>query len=177
MASHSWHLLIYRLPAEPSRHRVAVWRELRRAGAVALQQATWALPGGELFDAALARAVELVERGAGESHVFDVAGSEVHLSRLESLFTAEREEEWSEFLSACAKHAAELAGEAARSRFTLAGLNEEERVQERLRRWYRELWSRDLFGAPSAPAAEQGLRECTAALEDFAQRVFQARQR
>ena len=63
----SWRLLIYRLPKEPSRHRVAVWRELRRAGAVALQQATWAAPRGELFDAAVARAVGLwlVDRRAG----------------------------------------------------------------------------------------------------------------
>ncbi|HMC37410.1 MAG TPA: chromate resistance protein ChrB, partial [Actinomycetota bacterium] len=25
-----WLLITYRIPAEPSRHRVAVWRELRR---------------------------------------------------------------------------------------------------------------------------------------------------
>ena len=29
---------------EPSRHRVAVWRELRRAGAVPLGQGCWAVP-------------------------------------------------------------------------------------------------------------------------------------
>ena len=37
-------MLIVRLPAEPSRHRVAVWRELRRAGAVPLGQGCWAVP-------------------------------------------------------------------------------------------------------------------------------------
>jgi hypothetical protein len=31
-----WIVLLVRLAAEPSRHRVAVWRELRRAGAVSL---------------------------------------------------------------------------------------------------------------------------------------------
>src|SRR3954452_22881933 len=29
-----WLVLVVRVPADPSRHRVAVWRELRRAGAV-----------------------------------------------------------------------------------------------------------------------------------------------
>jgi hypothetical protein len=29
-----WRVVTYRLAAEASRHRVAVWRELRRAGAV-----------------------------------------------------------------------------------------------------------------------------------------------
>ena len=43
-------MLTYRLVAEPSRHRVAVWRELRRSGAVSLQQGLWAVPDGTTFD-------------------------------------------------------------------------------------------------------------------------------
>ncbi|MFD0489375.1 Chromate resistance protein ChrB [Saccharopolyspora erythraea] len=38
-------MLVIRLPAEPSRHRVAVWRELRKAGALLLGHGTWAIPG------------------------------------------------------------------------------------------------------------------------------------
>jgi hypothetical protein len=34
----SWRVITYRLPAEPSRHRVAVWRELRRLGAELVYQ-------------------------------------------------------------------------------------------------------------------------------------------
>ncbi|HKN50388.1 MAG TPA: Chromate resistance protein ChrB [Actinomycetota bacterium] len=173
----SWRLLIYRLPKEPSRHRVAVWRELRRAGAVALQQATWAAPRGELFDAAVARAVGLVERAEGQALVVDVAGPETSLAALEALFTAEREEEWGEFLAECDKYEVELASEVAKEKFTLAELDEEEQSHERLRRWHRELRARDLFGAPSADAAERRLKECAEALEDYAQRVFQARGR
>jgi hypothetical protein len=40
----SWVLLIYRLPREPSRHRVAVWRKLRDLGAFYLQDGVAALP-------------------------------------------------------------------------------------------------------------------------------------
>ena len=40
----SWVLLIYRLPREPSRHRVAVWRKLRDLGALYLQDGVAALP-------------------------------------------------------------------------------------------------------------------------------------
>src|ERR671934_105511 len=42
--SPAWLLLIYSLPAEPSRLRVRVWRELRRAGAVTLRDGVCALP-------------------------------------------------------------------------------------------------------------------------------------
>jgi hypothetical protein len=37
-------LLVYRLPREPSRHRVAVWRKLRDLGALYLQDGVAALP-------------------------------------------------------------------------------------------------------------------------------------
>ena len=39
-----WVLLVYRLPREPSRHRVAVWRKLRDLGALYIQDGVVALP-------------------------------------------------------------------------------------------------------------------------------------
>ena len=39
-----WIILIYQLPREPSRHRVAVWRKLRDLGALYLQDGVAALP-------------------------------------------------------------------------------------------------------------------------------------
>jgi len=39
-----WLILIYQLPREPSRHRVAVWRKLRTLGALYLQDGAVALP-------------------------------------------------------------------------------------------------------------------------------------
>jgi hypothetical protein len=39
-----WLILIYHLPREPSRHRVAVWRRLKALGALYLQDGAAALP-------------------------------------------------------------------------------------------------------------------------------------
>jgi hypothetical protein len=39
-----WLILIYQLPREPSRHRVAVWRKLKALGALYLQDGAAALP-------------------------------------------------------------------------------------------------------------------------------------
>lgn len=39
-----WVLLVYRLPRDPSRHRVAVWRKLKTLGALYLQAGVAALP-------------------------------------------------------------------------------------------------------------------------------------
>ena len=172
-----WKLITYRLAAEPSRHRVAVWRELRRIGAVALQQGTWALPAGERFDAGFARVVKTITAAGGEPVVVTVADDSDSTLQLEALFTSQREAEWGEFLSDCGKYEKELVGEVAKGKLTLAELDEEEQSLDRLRRWYRAIRARDLFGAPSAPAAAQRLKECATALDAFADLVYQARER
>ena len=90
-----WLVLVVRVPAEPSRHRVAVWRELRRAGAVSLGQGAWIVPDAPVFAEGIARTIELAERGDGEVVVLNAAGrGEPDAARLEALFTAERHDEW-----------------------------------------------------------------------------------
>jgi len=173
----AWRVITYRLPTEPSRHRVAVWRELRRLGAISLQQGTWAVPDGEPFAAGFAQVVEAIKAAGGQPVVLAVADEETSAAQLEALFTDQREAEWGEFLSDCGKYEAELADEVAKGKLTLAELDEEEQSLDRLRRWYRTIRARDLFGAPSAPVAERRLKECAEALEDFAERVYQARER
>ena len=173
----SWRVITYRLPAEPSRHRVAVWRELRRLGAVALQQGTWAVPDGEPFDTRFAQVVATIRAAGGEPIVLAVADDETSAAQLEAAFTEQREAEWAEFLADCGKYDNELAGEIAKGKLTLAELDEEEQSLDRLRRWYRTIRVRDVFGAPSASLAERRLKECGEALEAFAEQVYQARDR
>ena len=166
-------MLAVRLPAEPSRHRVAVWRELRRVGALSLGQGVWALPTTPAFEQGVERALALIERGEGEALLLHAQGRDkAQVARLEALFTAGREDEWAEFLSECAKYEAEIDREFRNEKFTLAELDEEEQSLDRLRRWYRELKLRDLFGAPSVSTAEQQLKRCQTRLEDFAERVY-----
>jgi hypothetical protein len=169
----SWRLIIYRLPAEPSRHRVAVWRELRRLGAVPLQQGTWVLPEGEGFDAGLTQVIATISEAGGQPVVLRVADDDIGTVGLQDLFTAQREAEWGEFLSDCGKYEAELAGEVAKGKLTVEELDEEEESLERLRRWYRAIRARDVYGAPSAGDAERRLKECADALERFAELVYQ----
>jgi hypothetical protein len=41
---HSWVLLHYKIPPEPTARRVFVWRRLKRLGAILLHDAVWVLP-------------------------------------------------------------------------------------------------------------------------------------
>jgi len=172
-----WRILTYRLEAEGSRHRVAIWRELRKAGAVSLQNGTWAIPPGADFEPAVDRATSLIERAEGQALIFEVTPTQMSGAALEGLHVGDREEEWGEFLGDCAKYDAEIASEIGKEKFTLAELDEEEQSLDRLRRWYRDIRSRDVFGAPSQELAEQRLKECADVLEDFANQVYKARQR
>ena len=170
-----WLVLVVRMPAEPSRHRVAVWRELRRAGATLLGQGVWAVPDAPVFADGIARTEELAERGDGEVTVLAASGrNESDAARLEALFTAERSEEWAEFISDCANFDAEIDKEIRIAKFTIAELEEEEHSLERLRRWHRELTARDVFGAPEVTEANQQLKHCIERLAGYTERVFTA---
>ncbi|MCX4649752.1 MULTISPECIES: Chromate resistance protein ChrB [unclassified Streptomyces] len=170
-----WVVLVLRLPSQPSRHRVAVWRELRRVGALSLGQGVWAVPEVSVFADGVQRALELTERANGEAIVLRASGREADdAARFQALFTAAREEDWAEFVADCGKYEAEIDKEIRTAKFTLAELEEEEQSLERLRRWHRDLKARDVFGAPGAAAAEQRLAECARRCEDYTERVFTA---
>lgn len=156
---------------------MAVWRELRRLGAVALQQGAWAVPDGEPFDTGFAQVIDSITAAGGQPVVLTIADDEANATQLEGLFTEQREAEWAEFVADCGKYEKELAEEVAKGKLTLAELDEEEQSLDRLRRWYRTIKTRDLFGAPGAAAADRRLKDCAEALEDFAEQVYQARER
>jgi hypothetical protein len=154
---------------------VAVWRELRGIGALSLGHGVWAVPATPGFTEGLDRAVELAEAGGGQVVLLDAAGrDDAHSERLEGQFTASREAEWTEFLAECGKFEAEIDRETGLGKFTLAELDEEEQSLERLRRWYRALKFRDLFGAPSASEAERRLKHVGERLDAYAERVYDA---
>ena len=169
---------MYRLPAQPSRHRVGVWRELRRIGALPIQQSIYILPDGKENLQALARVASIVEGVGGESYLLKAEAIDGPTrSRLEAARLQAVEEEYQEFLSECSKLRQEIRKEIRIKKFTPAELAEEEHSFERLERWAADLAGGDLFGAPSRSLAEQALKECGAALEDFATRVLAAEER
>ena len=170
-----WLVVVVRVPAEPSRHRVAVWRELRKTGAVSLGQGAWAVPEVPGFAAGIARVGELAARGDGELVVLQATGREERdAAWLEVAFTALRQQEWAEFLADCGKFDAEIDKELALRKLTMAELEEEEQSMDRLRRWHRDLTARDVFGAPLAADAQLQLKHCEERLAEFTDQVFQA---
>jgi hypothetical protein len=168
-------LAVIRLPTGPSRHRVAVWRELRRIGAIPVGGGVWAAPGAPVFATGFDRVAELVRKGDGQMLMLD--GTPRESAGHEALvddFNAARVAEWTEFTSECVKFEEEIAKEQRIGKLTIAELDEEEQSLDRLRRWFRELRARDVFGVAEGTTAEVGLKRCADVLDDYAAAVYQA---
>ncbi len=66
----SWLLLSYRLPSHPSRMRLAVWRRLKRSGAVLIEGGVWALPLGAQTQEHFEWLAEEIEEAGGRAFVW-----------------------------------------------------------------------------------------------------------
>jgi hypothetical protein len=153
--SGAWLLCSYKLPRQPSRLRLAVWRRLRRLGAVMLHDGLWTLPADaktrEDFDWV---AEEIEERGGRamlwESRSLDPAQD----AAIAALFRAEADERY----AGLGEAAAQLARVARRRTLPRASL---EQAAQRLRTLDRSLRlerRRDYFRAPGRAAAEAGIQ-------------------
>lgn len=173
MAGRSWLMLVCRMPAEPARHRMALWRELRRAGAIPIAQGVWALPDLPAAEPVLAKARQHVRAAGTEMVTLTAAGHDASSAeRLEALYAEARAQEWAEFTADCDKFLAEIDKEERIGKYTLAELEEEEQSLDRLRRWYRDLRVRDLLGTPPSADADQHLKRCGERLDQYAERVY-----
>lgn len=150
-----WLLCSYRLPREPSRLRLAIWRRAKRLGAILLHDAVWALPADaktrEDFDWL---AEEIEERG-GSVMVWE-ARSVPALQDAEVIkrFQADADQRYADLARAAAK----LLKATQRRRASPEHL---ELARQRLRLLERTLRlerRRDYFRAPGRRAAEAALR-------------------
>jgi hypothetical protein len=169
----AWIVLLYRLPANDSRARVAVWRELRRSGALHVQQSVVAVPDDDRFSGVVERLRAVLADVGGQVTALrsePVDGGDD--GRLVEAWNAARTAEYRELAGESAKFLAEIDHEFEIEKFTLAELDEEEQNVERLRRWHRELHVRDRFAAGDQARMEQRLDECGALLARFTDLVY-----
>jgi hypothetical protein len=166
-----WLLLIYRIPAEPTRLRATVWRRLKSLGAVYLQNSAAALPARDGAERALRRLRREILEMDGSAVLLScsaVAGGQDVLA----LFEEARNSEYDEILDKCVDFHAGLEKEYVANHFTYGELEENEVELGKLRNWYEKVRARDVYGAPKRTEAAQALDACGDALELYAARVY-----
>ena len=166
-----WLLLIYRIPAEPSRLRSTVWRRIKSLGAIYLQNSVAALPASPAAE----RALRKLRR-----EILDMSGTAVLLSAtvladetgVRKAFQAARDDEYEEIVDKCGDFLQQVQKEWDASHFTYAELEENEVDLVKLRNWFAKVAERDVFGAAGRAATEQALEACEQSLEAYAARVY-----
>ncbi|GAB6108011.1 Chromate resistance protein ChrB [Fusibacter bizertensis] len=174
MAKIEWLVLNYNLPTEPSRHRVAIWRGLKKNGAMNIQQSMWLLPYNEENYLALQKISQDIESNDGESLLMkSIFFEEKHEERVISLFNNSRDEEYIELIRECEKYLKEIEKEIVIEKFTFPELEEEEVEYEKLYSWYKKIQARDLFNCSNQKEAIEIIDRIKEAFDNYSEIVCQ----
>ena len=171
----SWLLLIYKVPSESSRARVAVWRELKRLGGFYVQQAVCVLPDREDLRAGMEKVRERVTELGGSSVFLTL--TDVDDDAREQFvegFRSQSAKEYAEIVEECeTKFVKEIEFERFRENYTFEEAEEIRQDLEKLRRWLDKVETRDWMGAEGKELAHKKVDECEALLEAFEADVFE----
>jgi hypothetical protein len=172
----SWLLLIYRVPSEPSRHRVAVWREMKRMGGLYLQKSVCLFPAFKGIRARLKEVAERIAGMEGTSLTLEVRRiPEPQLSGIVAAFRDQSRREYDEIIEECTtKFHKEIEFERFRKNFTYEEAEEIYADLEKIRSWLALVVQRDWFGSSSRDEAERQLALSTEAYEQFEKECFAA---
>jgi hypothetical protein len=133
----AWVLLIYTMPREPTAPRVAVWRKLKKLGALRLHDAAWVLPATPVLLEQVRWLAAEIREGQGEALVWHAQGDIP---------------EQDESLIAQLVAPAEMGYQA-----ILAALDQPEADHADLARRYRQILATDYFHSPSGDVVRSRL--------------------
>src|SRR2546428_7497502 len=154
-----WLTLLTTLPPKPPRHRVGVWRELQRMGAVRLRGASWILPGTPEATELFQWLVQEIQSFRGEATLLRVGRVETMTDEeIAALFHKARSAEYQAVVQGCREILAQIDRHRTTHRGSVAAL------RARLDGFKRELdrvQSIDYLEAPAGPRA-RALWETTA---------------
>ena len=170
-----WLILAYRLPAEPSRKRVLVWRHLRKLGAIYLETGIWLVPRRE-HTAKEAKAVldEIEELGGAATAFVADDLSPTQTLELQAKFNRVRQSEYADLLDKCRRFLSHIERLAKGVDFRFANVEELEEDLEKRRRTLAQVIERDVFDVGERHAAEAGVKDCEEALARFTEQAFAA---
>ena len=159
-----WLIMIYHLPREPSRHRVAVWRKLKTLGALYLQDGVAALPEDAVTREQLEWLQLRVREAGGEATLWEALPNTVAEDRaLVEEFRVSREAAYRELIDAAEKlrQKATLGAEGTVLLEELAGIDRDFRAERR----------RDYFRSPLRKVADAAIREARRVLKEGAEQA------
>ena len=170
----SWLLLTYKVPAEPAKRRIALWRKLKALGAIYLQSGVCLLPKMDTHERRLKVLQNEISEMDGDSVLLETVGLDrAQEQNVVARFSAERDQAYREFISRCDDFEREIAKERGIGKFSYAEVEENEEDLVKLRAWLEKIVRLDFYGASLRSEAEERLARCAALLDDYAREVFE----
>lgn len=173
----SWLLLTYKVPAEPSKFRVAIWRRIRSLGAVYLQNSICVLPATTEHQRQFRMVQADIDQVGGEAVIFETLALDAKQEeRVVAYFKHDREQDYEEFLDKCMDYRKEIQKEVDADHYTFAEVKENDEDLKKLKNWLERIKALDFYVAPARTTAEERLAECEELLEAYANEVFEREQ-
>lgn len=174
MVNVEWILFISQLPTSPSSLRVTVWRRMRAAGAINLQNSVWVLPNSQKNEQFVNELLSFVKSQEGNATIFIArAVSPEDEDSIIKNFRVSVDQEYTEFVERCQDFLAEIERETGQKKFTFAELDENEEESQKLISWLRKIRARDNFGGAQAQEANIAIEKCAQALKAFTRCVYE----
>ena len=170
---YQWLLFCPQLPATPSSPRVMIWRRMRTAGSLGLDNGLWILPYTETSEKLLQEMKIYIENQGGTSKTFLAnAFDEPTEAEILQRFSQDRAEEYGELKEQCLDFLAEIEKEIGRKNFSFAEYEENEQDLNKLENWFLKVKQRDFLAGNQAEQALEWLEKCRQALQHFATEIF-----
>ena len=169
-----WRLLIYRVPTEPASKRVGVWRDMKRLGALYLQQCVCIFPDLPGLRDAVDQVAARIPGLGGETFVLDIPRLQPSdETRIVDAFRAQRAREYAEIIEECeTKFVKEVEFEHFRQNYTFEEAEEIDQDLDKIRRWFDRVRDRDWFQAERRDEVEAWLARCQNLLTEFEEEVY-----
>ena len=163
----------YKIPSEPSKNRVYVWRMIKELGAVYLQQGVALLPYDESLYSILSNLREQVHSFGGKSTLGKLVFLEEEDEReIIGEFTKQIDEEYIEFINNCQVLIYELEHEFAEGDFNFSEITENEEEYKKYERWFEKITKKDYFKSEKQSDAVRIMNQAREKLQEYSDEVY-----
>ena len=162
----TWILLVYTVPAQPTRKRALVWRELKKSGAVYLRDGVAVLPEHENTLEAFHALAAKIEAMSGRATV--ITNAAIAAEARDSIIAdaqAARAAEYQEIVREATAFLDHLQREAPHRELGGTELAALDTDVGKLNRWFEQVQARDYFSAARAENPRDLVEQCARTLE------------